>query len=401
MMKEPPDANAFDRELHAEARRILRFWQAHMVDREREGFYGRIDGEGRLHPEADKGVVLNTRILWTFAAAHRHFGDTAFRHLAVRACDYLRQHFADNKHGGVYWMLDCNGKVKESKKQIYAQAFTIYALAEYHRAVPEEAAREWAVELFHVIEKYSHDEAQGGYLEAFSRDWELLEDLRLSDKDANEAKTMNTHLHVLEAYTNLYRIWPDKLLRQRLEELIQLFLDTILDFESAHLRLFFDEGWQLRSQKISFGHDIEAAWLLTEAAAVLEVPDLLTRVQQAAVRIADATLEEGVDPDGGLLNEAGPDGLTDTNKDWWPQAEAMVGFYNAYRVSGERHFYEAAHRSWTFIKTNLIDRENGEWYWAVTRDGRPTLGEDKAGPWKAPYHNTRACLEMLSRLSKS
>ena len=314
-MKEPPDANAFDRELHAEARRILRFWQAHMVDREREGFYGRIDGEGRLHPEADKGVVLNTRILWTFAAAHRHFGDTAFRHLAVRACDYLRQHFADNKHGGVYWMLDCDGKVKESKKQIYAQAFTIYALAEYYRAVPEETAREWAVELFHVIEKYSHDEAQGGYLEAFSRDWELLEDLRLSDKDANEAKTMNTHLHVLEAYTNLYRIWPDKLLRQRLEELIQLFLDTILDFESAHLRLFFDEDWQLRSQKVSFGHDIEAAWLLTEAAELLEAPDLLARVQQAAVRIAEAVLKEGVDTDGGF--EATGFGGARLTARWW------------------------------------------------------------------------------------
>ncbi len=398
MADEPSNASTFVEELLSEVRRILQFWQSHMVDREREGFYGRIDGEGRLHPEADKGVVLNTRILWTFAAAHRHFGDTAYRHLAVRACDYLRRHFADQKHGGVYWMLDCEGKVLESKKQIYAQAFAVYALAEYHQAVLEEIAREWAIELFYLIEKYSYDEAQGGYLEAFSQDWKLLDDLRLSDKDANEVKTMNTHLHVLEAYTNLYRIWRDELLRQRLEQLIQLFLDTILDTESAHLGLFFDENWQLRSQKISFGHDIEAAWLLTEAAELLEAPDLLARVQQAAVRIAEAVLKEGVGTDGGLLNEAGPDGFTDTHKDWWPQAEAMVGFYNAYRLSGDLRFFEAAQASWKFTKNNLIDRENGEWYWAATQDGQPMLSEDKAGPWKAPYHNTRACLEMVSRL---
>lgn len=398
MSDEPSNANAFAEELLNEARCILQFWQARMVDREREGFYGRIDGEGRLHPDADKGSVLNARILWTFAAAYRRFGDTAFRHLALRAYDYLRDYFADEKYGGVYWMLDCDGRVLESKKQIYAQAFTIYALAEYHRASPEEAAGDWAIELFRLIEKYSYDEAQGGYLEAFSRNWDLLDDLRLSEKDANEAKTMNTHLHVLEAYTNLYRIWPDELLRQRLSRLIQLFLDTILDVERGHLRLFFDKNWRIRSQKISFGHDIEAAWLLTEAAEVLNAPDLLTRVQQAAVRMADAVLKKGVDTDGGLLNEAGPEGVTDSNKDWWPQAEAMVGFYNAYLLSGEQRFYEAAHRSWTFIKSHLIDRKNGEWYWAVTRDGRPVLSEDKAGPWKAPYHNTRACLEMASRL---
>lgn len=385
-------------ELYAEAERILQFWMQRMVDEEQGGFYGRIDGHGRLYKQADKGVILNTRILWAFAAAANHFGHAAYGAMAGRACTYLLDHFVDADHGGVFWMLDCQGQPRQAKKQIYAQAFAIYALAEYYRLSREPAALEHAVALFHLIEQHSYDSKKGGYLEAFDRNWGPLADLRLSEKDANEKKTMNTHLHVLEAYTNLYRVWPDPLLQQQLVGLIDLFLQRIIDARSGHLGLFFDEDWRLKSGEISYGHDIEAAWLLTEAVEVLDDSGRRAEVAKAAVRIAGVTLAEGLDTDGGLFNEAGPHGITDDRKDWWPQAEAMVGFFNAYQLSADLRFHEAAIKSWRFIQRYLLDRKQGEWHWGVTRTGQPRLGEDKAGPWKAPYHNTRACLEMIARI---
>lgn len=401
MLMHPSVCSSFRAELEAELHdHILSFWRERMVDSERGGFYGRLDGAGRLHPRAAKGVVLNARILWSFAAAARHSGRDDYRRLAERAYAYLHEHFADREQGGVYWLLDCEGRPLDTKKQIYAQAFAVYALAEYYRLGGSREALDWAVRLYGLIERYSRDRQRGGYLEAFDRDWRLLADLRLSEKDANEAKTMNTHLHVLEAYTNLYRVWPDGQLRQDLRQLIELFLARFIDPATHHLHLFFDEAWNLKSRTISFGHDIEAAWLLTEAAALAGDASLLEEVETTAVAIAAATLVRGVDADGGLFNEAGPAGLTDTDKHWWPQAEAMVGFWNAWELSGEERYAEAARRSWGFIREYLVDRAGGEWRWGVRRDGTPMREEDKAGPWKAPYHNTRACLEMIGRLEQ-
>lgn len=385
-------------EFSAEARRILEFWITRCVDKEHGGFYGRIDGNDELHPRADKGVILNTRILWSFAAAGHILGEQEYQQMADRAYNYLLKHFLDESEGGLYWMLDYRGLATQTKKQIYAQAFGIYALTEYHLLTSHPPALELAIDLFNLIEKYSYDPIRGGYLEAFSRQWELLEDLRLSEKDANEKKTMNTHLHVLEAYTNLYRLWPDNTLRQRLTELTGLFLDRIIEPKTHHLRLFFGDDWTLKSQLTSFGHDIEAAWLLTETAAVLGEPEMLTSVKAAAIKIADTTLAEGMDVDGGLWNETEPPEYFDTNKHWWPQAEAMVGFFNAYQLTTAPQYYEAAVRCWNFIKKFIIDYQNGEWRWGVTGNGIPMISEDKIGPWKAPYHNTRACLEMMRRV---
>ncbi len=385
-------------EFHSEVRNILDYWINHCIDREQGGFYGRIDGHNQLHPEADKGVVLNTRILWSFAAAGRILAAKEYRQTADRAYQYLLTHFLDNDQGGLFWMLDYQGNPQQTKKQIYAQAFGIYALVEYFQLTHETTAKELAVQLYHLIEKYSYDPQKGGYYEAFSSDWELLDDLRLSEKDANEKKTMNTHLHLLEAYTSLYRIWPDPTLRNRLTELTDLFLTRIIDPQSHHLGLFFDEHWNLKSPLISFGHDIEAAWLLTEAAEVLSVPEISRKVQEVTLSIAEVTLREGMDADGGLFNEAIAKQLTDSNKHWWPQAEALVGFYNAYQLSGSMRYYAASVRCWHFIQSSIIDPGQGEWRWGVTQYDLPMVTEDKVGPWKGPYHNTRACLEMMRRL---
>lgn len=368
-----------------------------MPDHEQGGFYGRIDGAGNLHRDADKSVILHTRILWTFSAGARLTGNEEYRALADRAFQYLLEYFWDPEAGGVYWMLDFKGNPAQDKKQLYAQAFAMYALTEYYRLSANTQALDKAKTLFGMMEKHSRDRMRGGYLEAFGRDWQPIADLRLSDKDANEAKTMNTHLHVLEAYTNLYRVAPTTATAAALKALILLFLEKFIDPHNGHLNLFFDEDWNLKSKEISFGHDIEASWLLCEAAEVLGNTSLLKKAKNAAVLIADTTLREGVDEtDGGMFYAAHADRtISHPNKDWWPQAEAVVGFLNAWKISGETHFLSAAQRSWHFIDDKLIDRVHGEWFWALNAEGQPDVLNDKAGPWKCPYHNGRACLEIL------
>lgn len=376
---------------------ILSFWIEKMVDNENGGFYGRMDGRNEIHPDAPKGIIMNTRILWAFSCAHRHFPKWEYKEMADRAFDFLRTHFLDQDKGGVYWTLDAKGQVRDSKKQVYAQAFMIYALAEYHLAFGREhEALDLAKSIYRLTEKHSFDQANNGYLEAFDRDWYLLEDLRLSDKDANEAKTMNTHLHVLEAYTNLYRIWKDDGLAAQLRNLIRLFLERFIGAD-GHLHLFFDEEWHLKSSIQSYGHDIEAGWLIYEAAEVLGESELLEKTEKVAIQLTDAALE-GMDTDGALMNEGGADGIEDTDKHWWPQAEALVGLVNAFQISKDSRYLESARGTWVFIQQKMID-SSGEWHWMVSRQGEVNLIEDKAGSWKGPYHNSRAMIELIQRLN--
>ncbi|NUO01037.1 MAG: AGE family epimerase/isomerase [Saprospiraceae bacterium] len=379
---------------------ILDWWIAHAPDHEQGGFIGRMDGQGKIHPEAEKGIILNTRILWTFSAAARLMPHPEYRRMADRAFDYLLRHFWDKEEGGFLWTLDHRGLPQETKKQVYAQAFAIYSLSEYYLLSGEEAALNKASETFALLERFSRDREKAGYLEAYSRDWFLLDDLRLSEKDANEAKTMNTHLHLLEAYTNLLRAnVADKQVQQALTDLITLFLDKFIAPETSSMHLFFDVDWQLKSHEMSFGHDIECSWLLTEAAEVLGNEILLEKSKHTAVQMANAVLTHGLDLDGGILNEAGPNGLTDTDKHWWPQAEGVVGFLNAWQISGETRYYDAAVSVWQFIERMMKDPVLGEWYWRVNRRGAPITSEDKVSQWKCPYHNGRACMEAMRRLT--
>lgn len=375
---------------------ILAFWSAEMTDHNGEGFIGRIDGENNKHPDADRSVILNTRILWTFSAAWQHFRDEQYLQLAGRAFDYLLKYFYDKRHGGVYWAVDAHGKVTEPKKQIYAQAFMIYALSEYCRVSHDTRALELAVSIFSLIERYSFDRKQNGYLEAFDQEWNLLEDLRLSDKDANEKKTLNTHLHILEAYTNLFRIWPSSSLYDALKNLIQLFRDRFIN-DQGHFKLFFDENWNSRSDKISYGHDIEGSWLLYEAAEVLGDRALLAEIRQPVLLMADTFVQEGLRKDGGVFNDS-EHGQYDGEIHWWPQAEAMVGLANAWQLTGEPHYLDLLSQVWQFTKEHIIDQENGEWFWGIDAAGQVLKNEDKAGPWKCPYHNSRALLELIKRL---
>lgn len=388
----------YSQSINTELTNILQYWMEKTPDHENGGFLGKIDNDNIVSPDAPKGSVLNARILWSFAAAYNHDPQPQYLETADRAYHYIAEHFVDNNYGGVYWTVDAQGNPLDTKKQVYAIAFTIYAFSEYFIASGREVAKDHAVELYQDLIKYSLDKEKGGYFEAFGREWEHIADLRLSDKDANEKKTMNTHLHVLEAFANLYRIWPDEELRIRIADLLTNFTTYIIDFGTGHLKLFFDEDWNSKSAIISYGHDIEAAWLLLEAAEVIEDPEWIARLKDIAVKMAHATIE-GIDKDGGLWYEKDPStGHIIKEKHWWVQAEAMVGFYNAWQISRDPVFLDQFSKVWDYIQEHIIDHENGEWFWGIGPDGQVMPGEDKAGQWKCPYHNSRACIEILKRL---
>lgn len=383
---------------------ILSFWQEQMVDYRQGGFYGRIDGYNVLHPDAEKGAVLNARILWTFSAAARVLNNTPYRILAARAYDYLMQWFMDREQGGVYWSLNADGTPLDTKKQTYAIAFAIYGLAEYVRLTNNQEALNAAIRLFEDLEAHAYkwdnekmSKCKNGYVEALTRDWQPIADMRLSEKDENGVFTMNTHLHVLEAYTNLYRVLKNvqrddvqgtkERITKQLRTLIDIFANRIFDPATGHLMLFFDEKWQPSNTHTSPGHDIEAAWLLHEALEVLGDEELLNQTLPVIHSLAQAAEDDIMD-----------------EKEWWCYAEAVVGYIDQWKLYQDEKPIESninlelAETAFHYIQTHLMDRENGEWFWAILPDGTPDRTHDKAGFWKCPYHNSRMCIEIIERL---
>jgi len=377
---------------------ILPFWIARVADRERGTFLGALSHDLVPDLAAERGALLTTRILWTYAAARRQYGDARYREMVELAYGDLLARYHDRKHGGFYWSINADGTVRRDRKQIYGQAFAIYALSEYHATTGNRAPLDLAIATYRLIESHAREPRHGGYLEAFARDWSPIADMRLSEIDQNDPKSQNTLLHIMEAYTNLLRVWPDAGLKTALTELVGIMLTKVVNPATGHLGLFFANDWTLRSDKVSYGHDIEAAWLLCEAAGVLGDPALTVHIQQLAVKIADVTLAEGTDTDGGIYNQGGPDGVIDATKEWWPQAEAVIGFLNAYAISREERHLAAALHTWDFIEQHLIDRQGGEWFRGVTREGRVIDTFEKVGFWKCPYHNGRMGLEAVRRL---
>ena len=380
---------------------ILPFWIDKMVDHENGGFYGRIDGHGNLHADAEKGGILNARILWTFSAAYRMLGKSEYLEMATRAKDYIIAHFIDREYGGTYWSLDYKGNPKDTKKQFYAIGFMIYGLSEYVRATGDKEALDYAIQLFECIEEHSLDVIYNGYIEACTREWGEIADMRLSDLDANYPKSQNTHLHIIEPYANLYRVWKDERLEKALRNMINIFTDKILNPETNHLDLFFEKDWTRGAGHLeSYGHDIECSWLMHEAALVLGDAEVLKKVEEIVPLVAKAS-EKGLNPDGSMIHEANLDtGHVDDDLHWWVQAEAVVGFYNIYQHFGDESALDKSLQCWQYIKDNLIDYEGGEWYWSRRPDGTLNLDDDKAGFWKCPYHNGRMCLEIIERIEE-
>lgn len=385
-------------EVRAELDAILGYWMKHTYDTMNGGFIGRINEDNIPFANAPKGAVLNARILWAFSEAYKVTKDPDHLHLARIAFNYLSVAFIDKEHGGLYWTVNANGQPLDTKKQIYALAFAIYGCSAFYEVSHTEAAKTTAIELYRQIEQHSFDAKNSGYLEAFTRDWEPIADLRLSDKDANEKKTMNTHLHVLEAYTTLYRIWPEEQLNIQIKNLLSDFTNHIVAAESGHLVLFFDEQWNRRSTSISYGHDIEAAWLLLEAAEVTGDQALIDNIKKLSVKISTAATE-GLDADGGLWYEYEPaNNHFIKEKHWWVQAEAMVGLFNHWQLTNDKTYLEKSIHSWQYVKANIKDNQHGEWFWGRNEDGTIMKGQDKIGIWKCPYHNSRTCIELMKRI---
>lgn len=382
-----------------EARKnILPFWIQKAADWKQRRILGSLTNDLVVDPSAARGALLSARVLWTYSAAFLEYRDPAYLEMAQLAHDDLIKNFWDREHEGFFWSIAADGRPLNPRKQVYGQAFAIYALSEYHRASGLAEPLDRAKRLYALLEKHARDRKLGGYFEAFSRAWGTIADMRLGEADMNVPKSQNTHLHVMEAYTNLLRVWPDAGLREAQTSLVTIMLDRILTAETGHLKLFFTQDWVSQSEIVSYGHDIEAAWLFYEAAEVLQDRPLLERLKPIVVKIADATLAEGVDADGGVYNAGSPSGVTDFDKEWWPQAEAMVGFLCARQVSGQDKYLKAALKSWDFIDRHLVDRQHGEWFRGVNRKGEILAKQLKVSFWKCPYHNTRACLEGARRL---
>jgi len=405
---------------------ILSFWLGHMVDETNGGFYGRIDGMGVLHPDAEKGAILNARILWAFSAAYRVLRKPEYLKAADRAKRYLIDHFYDKEYGGVFWSIDSKGRPLDTKKQFYAIGFAIYGLTEYARATGDHEALDYALELFDCIEEHAFDSEHNGYIEACTREWGEIADMRLSELDANYPKSQNTHLHIIEPYTNLFRCLkelrssapydylpvvgavqmvdvavPDETMMRvegALRNLIYIFTDKILNPETHHVDLFFENDWTRGAGALeSYGHDIECSWLMHEAALVLGDKEVLEKVEPVVKLVAKAS-EKGLNADGSMVHEANLDtGHVDTDRHWWVQAETVVGFYNIYQYFGDEEALKKADGCWQYIKDHLIDREGGEWWWSCDPDGNINRRDDKAGFWKCPYHNSRMCLEIIER----
>lgn len=377
---------------------ILNYWAKEVYDPKRKTFFGRITNKGEKFPEAPLSAVFVTRIMWTYAAAYRHYPTAVYQKMADEAFRILQESFWDPVNGGIYWSVNPDGTPVDTKKQFYAEAFFIYALSEYYLAFKDETAKQIAESMFMLMEKFAFDSEFDGYFEAKTADWEETDDQRLSPKELNVKKSMNTHLHILEAYTNLYRIWKTEESEKQLRHLIRIFLDKIIDAETYHFHLFFDADWTVRSDIDSYGHDIEGSWLLCEAAEVLGDKELIEEVEKVAIEMAEVTKNEGLDENGGLYYEKDGDHLQE-QFDWWPQAEAVVGFFNAWQLTGDEKYLGLTRQSWGFIQKYIIDPENGEWFWGVDAELK-TLPNDKVNGWKAPYHNSRMCMEMMRRIAQ-
>ena len=373
---------------------ILPYWLK--LKDPRGGFYGEVAADGSVFYDAPRGVILNARLIWSFAAAYGQLQKTEYLVAAVHARDWFLDHFCDHKYGGVYWSVTAEGERLDSKKQLYAQGFAIYGLSELYKVSGDEDALKNAINLYKVVETYFADKQNGGYTEALSRDFSPLEDMSLSAHDINADKTMNSHLHILEAYSNLYQVWPDEGLKDALEKLLDIVGEKVLG-PDGHLQLYFKRDWTVIPGAVSYGHDIETSWLALESAFALRDAAVVNRVRPWARKVADAG-NEGLLPDGSMRYEKLPDGHFDDSRQWWVQAETVVGNLWLWKYHADAAAWDRAVAAWGYIREHLVDGLSGEWWWAILPDGSRDLSQPKAGFWKCPYHNTRMCLQVLSIL---
>lgn len=373
--------------------RIIPFWKR-LRDDEHGGYYGYMDFDLKVDKEYEKGCILNSRILWFFANAYMTLKDKSLLAEAAHAYSFMRDCCEDKEYGGVFWSVTYDGLPLDTTKHIYNQAFAIYALSSYYAASNDSSALDFAMSLFEKIETIGTDSY--GYLESFNRKWELEDNDKLSENGLLADKTMNTLLHVLEAYTELYRVNKDEKVRSALVKILDAFRNQVYNEKTNRLEVFFDEKMNTISDLYSYGHDIEASWLLDRAATVLSDDKIKADTNAYTNKLVAEVYNEAL-ADGAMNNECFK-GVVDTTRVWWVQAEAMVGFYNCYEKTGEEKYKDITEQLWDYIKNYIIDkREGSEWFWDLDKDNNPVSRKPIVEPWKCPYHNGRMCMEIIRR----
>ena len=399
--------NIFEKELH----NILSYWIKHSIQKNEKGFYGAVDIEGNPVAGAPKSSVLNARILWTFSEAAKMFGREKYAEVARKAFHVVTHDFADKEYGGYYMSLDDHDQPLDTIKHTYAQAFVLYSLSKFYELYPSPELLQKLNDDFTFLEDKTKVRRLPGYFEAFTREWNPLAENRMADH--NEPRSMNTHLHLLEAYAAYYKATGNEQAGRRLKELLNLFIEKIIR-PNGHLGIFFDDHFNETDQSkaiCSFGHDIEASWLLWEAAGISEDKEILAKMKPLSIKMLDAVDRVGVDKDGGMFLESTRYGShLRTNKHWWLQAETLIGFMNGFELTSDIKYWNKVKLTWYFIDRYLIDHKHGEWFTKLNRLGVPYLTEPeddpspyyrndwKIDPWKAPYHNGRAMMELIRRI---
>ena len=373
---------------------IIPFW-GNLKDGSFGGFYGEMDYDLKLYQKADKGCILNSRILWFFSNAYLTIQDKTCLENARHAYEFLKNAFYDTENGGVFWSVTYDGKPRDDTKHTYNQAFAIYALASYYGASKDQEALKLAYAIVDKVETVCKDE--GGYLEAFDRNFTPASNEKLSENGVMAGRTMNTLLHVFEAYTELYRVDKNPKIAALMEEMLDTFADKVYNPKKRRLEVFFDKNWNSLIELNSYGHDIEASWLIDRGVEVLGSKKYEDKIYKITKDLAAHIFEVARD-EASLFNEC-EDGKVDTKKVWWVQAEAMLGFLNGYEKDGLRKDYlEMVGKIWDYIKEYMIDHRAGsEWFNELNQDGTPIKTKEIVGPWKCPYHNGRMCFEVINR----
>lgn len=370
------------------------FWDR-LRDAEYGGFYGRVTYDLSVIKDAPKGGIATARMLWFYSAVYRILGLASVKANAEHLYRFLRDCLIDGEYGGIYWMADHRGAPLDTRKHVYAQAFAIYGLSEYFRATGDREALALAQEIFFLVESSGYDRAHTAYGEEYTRDWTPKDNIELSENGIIAPITMNTYLHLVEAYTNLYRAWPDTRVKERLTSLIADFQHRIYNPRERRFDVYFDTEWRPVLDMRSFGHDIEATWLIHDAVTAVRYND--SAILAAIRDVGEAVADTGLDETGYLWNEWVAGDL-DRTMVWWPQAEAMVGFLNLYRLTSDTRYQDIVEKLWGCITGTLIDpRPGGEWYWSISPDGVPSR-EDIVTPWKTAYHNGRFYLVFIERM---
>lgn len=376
--------------------KLIPFWEA-LKDETYGGFYGYMGYDLKVDKKYEKGCILNSRIMWFFSNAYMLLGENHLRETAEHAYRFLRECCIDEQYGGVFWSVTCDGKVKDATKHTYNQAFAVYALSSYYDATKDKETLALAFELQNLIEEHCTDTE--GYLEAFNREFEPEENDKLSENGVLAEKTMNTLLHVFEAYTELYRVSHDQRTGDRLRFMLDTIADKIYNPLLGRQEVFFDKNWNTLIDLYSYGHDIETAWLVDRGLDVLGDDVYRNKLAPITKEITQNIYKRAF-MNHSLLNEA-ENGVQDTTRVWWVQAETIVGFINAWQKNKQEVFWlEAAEDVWNYIKEYLIDkREGSEWYWSVDENGEP-IEKPIVEPWKCPYHNGRMCIEVIRRIGQ-